>query len=100
MENISENGVLKENHRFILFVSGMSPKSSYAVENIRRICDQHLPEAYDLQIIDINRERHLAVEYQIVAIPTLMKMFPAPKRTILGDLSDTTRVLQILDLTE
>ena len=76
----------------------MSAKSGFAVENITRICDKHLPGNYEIEIIDISRDKQLAVEHQIIGIPTLMKIHPFPKRIILGDLSDTKKVLQILDL--
>ena len=76
----------------------MSAKSGFAVENIKRICEKYLPGRYTLEIIDIARDKHLALEYQIVAIPTLMKVHPAPRRMILGDLSDTQKVLHLLDL--
>lgn len=85
-------------HHFILFVSGMSDKSGHAVENINRICDKYFQGRCELQIIDINRNQQMAVDYQIIGTPTLIKILPAPKRTILGDLSDTEKVLKILDI--
>jgi circadian clock protein KaiB len=85
-------------YNFILFISGMSTKSSRAIENLKEICDKHLSDNFDLQIVDITNEAHQAVNYQIVGVPTLIKTSPNPKRTILGDLSDTEKVLKILDL--
>lgn len=85
-------------HHFMLFVSGMSDKSGHAVENIRKICDTHLPGNYELQIVDISRDRQSAVAHQIIGIPTLIRIAPFPKRIILGDLSETSKVLKILDL--
>ena len=82
----------------MLFVSGMSVKSVNALENLRRICDQYLPGQFEIQIIDISVEKDLAVKYQIIAIPTLIKTAPNHQRTILGDLSDTEKVLKILDI--
>jgi len=76
----------------------MSQKSVHAVENMRRICDAHFSGEFELEIIDINRDRQSAVSHQIIAIPTLIKLNPAPKRTILGDLSDMEKVLKILDI--
>lgn len=76
----------------------MSTKSSRALENLREICDAHLPDNYDLQIVDIHSEQFKAVDYQIIAVPTLIKTYPQPLRTILGDLSETEKVLKILDL--
>lgn len=76
----------------------MSQKSVHAVENMRHICDAYFSGEFELQIIDINRDQQSAVEYQIIGIPTLIKLNPAPKRTILGDLSDMQKVLKILDI--
>lgn len=87
-----------DKHHLILFVSGMSDKSGQAVENINRICDQHLQGQCKLEIIDINRDKQMAVDYQIIGIPTLIKLLPSPKRIIVGDLSDTAKVLRILDI--
>ena len=83
---------------YILFVSGMSVKSTHAIEIFKKICDSYLAGNFELQIIDITRDRSAATEYQIVAIPTLMRIYPGPRKTILGDLSDTPKVLKILDL--
>ncbi|MDR7211729.1 circadian clock KaiB family protein [Flavobacterium piscis] len=85
-------------HKFTLFVSGMSVKSGHAIENLRRICDTHLAGNYVVEIIDISRDKEQAHIHQIVAIPTLIRTDPAPKRIILGDLSDTEKVLKILNI--
>lgn len=85
-------------HKFILFVSGMSVKSGRAIENLRRICDEYLADNFELQIIDISRDKEEAVNYQIIGIPTLIKINPQPPRIILGDLSDTEKVLKILEI--
>ena len=97
MENSQNNASKTENYKFILFISGMSTKSSHAIENLRKISEQYL-EKSDLQIIDIRTDQQKAVEYQIIAVPTLLKVAPNPQRTILGDLSDTEKVLKILDI--
>ncbi len=76
----------------------MSYKSGHAIENIRKLCDTYLANRYELQIVDISRDRQMAVDYQIIAIPTLIRTQPLPRRIILGDLSDTQKILQILDL--
>lgn len=89
-----------EKHKFMLFVSGMSVKSGHAIENLRKICDKYLADNFELEIIDISRDKEQAVIHQIVAIPTLIKIGPEPRRIILGDLSDREKVLQILNLTE
>ncbi|OIV40129.1 circadian clock KaiB family protein [Flavobacterium johnsoniae] len=94
----SSDGTSTTKHKFILFVSGMSVKSGHAIENLRRICDTYLKENYELEIVDISRDKEQAVIHQIVAIPTLLKINPEPKRIILGDLSDKDKVLRILNL--
>lgn len=87
-----------EKYTFILFVSGMSVKSGHAVENLRNICDTYLTGNFNLQIVDITTDKQAAVDYQIIAIPTLIKSGPGQPRTLLGDLSDTEKVLRILDI--
>ena len=99
MDN-SADGTSTTKHKFMLFVSGMSVKSGHAIENLRKICDKHLRENYELEIVDISRDTEQAVIHQIVAIPTLIKIQPAPRRIILGDLSDKEKVLRILNLSE
>ena len=98
MENSKDSAPIAERYKFILFISGMSTKSSRAIENLREICDTYIPDNFDLQIIDISNEEQQAVEHQIIGVPTLIKTHPNPQRTILGDLSDTEKVLRILDL--
>lgn len=94
----SSDGISTTKHKFKLFVSGMSVKSGHAIENLRRICDTYLKGNYELEIVDISRDKEQAVIHQIVAIPTLLKINPEPKRIILGDLSDKDKVLRILNL--
>lgn len=96
----SSDGSSTTKHKFMLFVSGMSVKSGHAIENLRKICDQYLTDNYELEIIDISRDTEQALIHQIVAIPTLIKTNPAPKRIILGDLSDKEKVLRILNIRE
>ncbi|MGK4569228.1 circadian clock KaiB family protein [Flavobacterium sp. 3HN19-14] len=100
MENNPHSINDPKDYSFILFVFGMSPKSLDAVENLNHICGQYLKNNFDLQIIDISRDKELAEKHQILAIPTLMKIKPAPQRTILGDLSDKAKVLKLLDIEE
>ena len=88
------------NERFLLrlYVTGMTPKSTRAVENARRICETHLQGRYDLEVIDIYQQPQLAEGEQIVAAPTLIRKLPLPLRRVIGDLSDTERVLLGLDI--
>jgi circadian clock protein KaiB len=79
-----------------LYVTGMRPKSQRAIENVRRLCEEHLAGRYELQIIDIYQQPALAVGAQIVAAPTLVKKLPPPLRQIIGDMADDGRVLVAL----
>ncbi|HEV8487283.1 MAG TPA: circadian clock KaiB family protein [Blastocatellia bacterium] len=81
-----------------LYVSGSSLKSALAVENIKRICEQHLKNQYDLEVIDIYQQPNLARDEQIVAVPTLIKRLPPPPRRLIGDLSNLKKVLFGLDM--
>jgi len=96
----SSDGTSTTKHKFMLFVSGMSVKSGHAIENLRKICDTYLKNNYELEIVDISRDKEQAIIHQIVAIPTLIKTYPEPKRIILGDLSDKEKVLYILNLSQ
>jgi circadian clock protein KaiB len=98
--DISTDETSTTKHKFLLFVSGMSVKSGHAIENLRNICDKYLKDNYELEIVDISRDTEQAVVHQIVAIPTLIKIHPAPRRIILGDLSDKEKVLRILNISE
>jgi circadian clock protein KaiB len=81
-----------------LYVSGSTSKSALAVENIKRICEQHLKNRYDLEVIDVYQQPNLAREEQIIAVPTLIKRFPPPVRRLIGDLSNLKKVLFSLDV--
>lgn len=81
-----------------LYVAGLSPRSQKAIENIRKICDQHLPGRYELSIQDIYRNPIIAMNGQILAAPTLIKELPLPLRKFVGDMSNTEKLLLGLDL--
>jgi circadian clock protein KaiB len=83
-----------------LFITGMTPRSVRALENLRRVCDSRLKDRYDLQVIDIYQQPVHAHENQIVASPTLIKERPLPCRRIIGDLSNEDRLLAGLGLAE
>ena len=85
-------------HVLRLYISGSTPKSALAVANIKRVCEQHLKNRYDLEVIDIYQQAHLARDQQIVAVPTLIKRLPHPLRRLIGDMSDLKKVLFGLDL--
>ena len=81
-----------------LYISRSTLKSKQAVENIKRVCEQHLKGRYDLEVIDIREQANLARDEQIVAVPTLIKRLPAPLQRLVGDMSDLSQVLFGLDL--
>ena len=81
-----------------LYVSGMSPKSMEAIENIKELCDQHLKDAFELEIIDIYKHPERAVEQHIVFSPSLIKQLPLPKKTLIGTLSQTDKVIKALGI--
>jgi circadian clock protein KaiB len=81
-----------------LYVAGLMPKSIVAIANMKRICEEHLQRQYELEVIDLYQQPQLAQGDQIVAVPTLIKKLPAPLSRIIGDMSDTERVLVGLDL--
>ena len=81
-----------------LYVVGTTPRSSRAIVNIRKICDEHLAGRYDLEVIDVLKNPALAAGEQIIAAPTLIKKLPLPLRRFIGDMSETERILLGLDL--
>lgn len=86
------------NYKLRLFISGTTPRSTRSVLNIRSICQQFLLGRYDLEIVDIYQQPSLAREHNIIAAPTLIREFPLPLRTLVGDFSDRERVLSGLGL--
>jgi circadian clock protein KaiB len=85
-------------HQFILYVAGTTPQSTRAIVNTRKICEEHLAGRYDLEIIDLGKQPHLAMEAQIIAAPTLLRKSPAPVRRFIGDMSRTDQILAGLGL--
>ena len=81
-----------------LYVAGQTPKSLQAFANLKRICEAHLAGKYHIEVIDLLKNPQLAKGDQILALPTLVRKLPAPVRKIIGDLSNTERVLVGLDL--
>lgn len=81
-----------------LYVAGQTLKSVVARANLHRICEQHIPDRYHVEVIDLLENPKLAKEDQIIAIPTLVRNLPMPVRKIIGDLSNTERVLAGLDV--
>ena len=83
-----------------LYVAGQTPKAVRAFANLRRICDEHLAGRYSIEVIDLLKDPQLGRGDQILALPTLVRRLPEPIKKIIGDLSNTERVLVGLDLRE
>ena len=81
-----------------LYTAGQTPKSLAAFRNLKKVCDEHLPGKYEIEVIDLLANPRLAKDHQIVAIPTLVRKLPNPIRKIIGDLSDVERTLVGLEL--
>ena len=84
--------------RLRLYVAGRSPKCVAALDNLRKFCEERMPGQYEIEVIDLLDNPRLAKDDQIVAIPTLVRKLPEPLRKIIGDLSNTERMLVGLDL--
>jgi circadian clock protein KaiB len=82
-----------------LYVAGQTPKSIQAFDNLKKICEEHLAGRYTIEVVDLTINPQLAKGDQILALPTLVRKLPPPIRKIIGDLSNTERVLVGLDLT-
>jgi len=81
-----------------LFVAGQTQKSLRAVRNIMKLCEEHLSGRFDLEVVDVYQQPEKAAEHQLVAAPTLVKLSPPPARRMVGDMSDSRRVLAGLGL--
>jgi circadian clock protein KaiB len=81
-----------------LYVAGATPRSTQAITNIKRLCEEHLKGRYDLEVVDIYQQPVLARGEQIIAAPTLIKKLPPPLRLFIGSMADTERILVGLDI--
>ena len=88
----------KECYVLRLYVAGLTPRSTLAVERIRAICDRYLAGRYELTIIDLYLHPEAARQAQIVVAPTLVKQSPSPKRLFVGDMTDEKRILRGLNI--
>ncbi|SFS11936.1 circadian clock KaiB family protein [Sphingomonas jatrophae] len=79
--------------KLTLYVAGQTPKSVAAIRNLERMCAEHMPGRYEVEVIDLRQHPQLAREHNIVAIPTLVRSLPVPVQKIIGDLSDQEKVL-------
>ena len=91
------NGTEKDKWILRLYVAGQTPKAIMAFTNLNRICEEKLDGKFSIEVIDLLKNPQLGAEDQILALPTLVRKLPVPVRKIIGDLSDTERVLVGLD---
>jgi len=100
MYSFNDDDALNENEVYVLrlFVTGASPNSIRAITNIKKICETHLKDNYELEIIDVYQQPTIAESEQIIALPLLIKKSPSPERRLIGDMRDTQRVLRGLGL--
>jgi len=97
---ISVKKLKDEKYVLKLYVTGLTPQSIHALDNIKEICEEHLKGRYTLEVIDLYKNPSLAKGEKIIAAPTLIKKLPLPLRRIIGDMSNSERVLVGLDLKE
>ena len=81
-----------------LYVAGQTPNSLTAFDNLKKICEEHLEGRYRIEVIDLIKNPQLAKDHQIIAVPTLIRKLPTPVKKIIGNLSNTEKVLVGLDL--
>lgn len=96
-EALKESALRRAKYILRLYVTGSTGRSLRAVHNLKKICEEHLPD-YDLEVIDIYKDPAAAREAQVIAAPTLVRKLPLPIRKFVGDLSNTQKVLVGLDL--
>lgn len=99
MSNIQPGDTNDEAYVFRLYITGASPNSSRAVTNLKSIFKKHLPYKYELEIIDVYQQPSIAKTEDIIALPLLVKKRPLPERRLIGDMSDTQKVLQSIGVT-
>jgi circadian clock protein KaiB len=91
---------VENKYHLVLYVTGASPNSVRAINNIKEICETFLNSNYSLEIIDVHQTPEVAQSEQIIALPTLIKKGPSPERRLVGDLSDKAKVLRGLGIKE
>ncbi len=92
------NDMLSSSWSLLLYINGASPKSLSAITNLQNICEEYLTGHYQVEVIDLLEQPHLAEADQIIAIPTVVRRCPQPIRKVIGDLSDTEQALYALQI--
>ncbi len=87
-----------DKYRLRLFVTGASPNSMRAIINLKEICETHLKDNYEMEIVDVHQQPLVAEQEQLLALPLLVKLSPGAERRLIGDMSDTEKVLKGLGL--
>ena len=95
---MQENTEKTSDYILKLYITGASPNSGKAISNIKRICDEHLKNGYKLEIRDIDQQPDIASKEEIIALPLLIKSSPLPVKKLIGNMSDTKKVLKGLEL--
>jgi circadian clock protein KaiB len=98
LTGITDAGLEGPFYELCLFVTGVTSNSIRAIANLKHLCETHLPGRYSLEIIDVYQQRPLAEREQLLALPLLIKRAPHPERRLIGDLSDTEKVLRGLGI--
>jgi circadian clock protein KaiB len=98
----SSGSSLKTEAKYILklYVTATTPRSILAVSNIRRLCEEHMPGRFELEVIDISKHPEIAKKEQLIGAPTLIKLLPLPIRRFIGDMSNTEKLIVGLNVTE
>jgi circadian clock protein KaiB len=94
----TNGGAVGKKHLLRLYVAGQTPKSLAALSNLKQVCEEHLAGNYEIELIDLLKNPQLAAGDQILAVPTLVRRLPEPLKRIIGDLSNSERVLVGLDI--
>jgi circadian clock protein KaiB len=95
---VPHGGAAGEKYQLRLYVAGQTPKSLAAIANLKKVCEEHLAGHYEIELIDLLKSPQLAAGDQILAVPTLVRRLPEPLKRIIGDLSNSERVLVGLDI--
>ena len=97
-QKAADDETKEETWQLRLYVAGQTPRSLAAIDNLKRICEEHIGDRYHIEVVDLVKNPRLARDDQILAIPTLIRKIPTPARKIIGDLSNVERVLVGLDM--
>lgn len=89
---------VKQKYVLRLYVAGISPKSERAIRSVKEVCEQHLKDRYELDIVDVYQHPESLEDGQVVAVPTLIKQLPLPLRRLIGDMTSKERIIVGLDL--